>query len=67
MLGKKIETLNRLYDIDLGIHLRDLSHNPDGPDNQGTRVVISYVPSNAPATGVAGAKPERSPTPVQLP
>lgn len=66
MLGKKIETLNRLYDIDLGIQLRDLSHNPDGPDKQGTRVVISYIPSNAPAAALAGAKSERSPAPVQL-
>lgn len=45
MLGKKIETLNRLYDIDLEYRLDDLGRQgADDKSIHGTRAVVIFIP-----------------------
>ncbi len=44
MLAQKVETLNRLYDIDLQFNIRDLSEPQSHSGAHGTRAVISFYP-----------------------
>ena len=42
VLRRKIDTLNRLYGLDLALDIRDLSDSE--PGGQGTRVTLTYSP-----------------------
>ena len=62
MLGKKIETLNRLYDIDLEYRLDDLgSLHPGDPNIHGTRAIVMFLPGKVSEKAYSKANSEPVP------